>query len=41
MTTHIFSRRPWLSRREILRQGLSGLGVSAGLPLAFGRVAQA
>ena len=41
MTTHFFSRRPRLTRREILRQGLSGLGVSAGMPLVFGRAVQA
>ena len=41
MTTHIFSRRPRLSRREVLRQGLSGLGISAGIPLVFGRAVQA
>ena len=41
MTTHISSRRSQLSRRDLLRQGFSGLGVSAGLPLVFRRAAQA
>ena len=40
MSVHIFKRLPRLSRREALQQGLCGLGVSAGLPLIFGRAAQ-
>lgn len=40
MGVHIFKRLPRLSRREALQQGLCGLGVSAGLPLIFGRAAQ-
>ena len=40
MNVHIFKRLPRLSRREALQQGLCGLGVSAGLPLIFGRAAQ-
>jgi len=41
MAAHIFSRRSRLSRRNLLRQGFAGLGVSAGLPLVFRRAAQA
>ena len=41
MTTHIFSRRPRLNRRDLLRQGFCGLGVSASFPLVFRRAAQA
>ena len=40
MSGHIVKRLPRLSRREALQQGLCGLGVSAGLPLIFGRAAQ-
>ena len=40
MSVDIFKRLPRLSRREALQQGLCGLGVSAGLPLIFGRAAQ-
>ena len=40
MSVHIFKRLPRLNRREALQQGLCGLGVSAGLPLIFGRAAQ-
>ena len=41
MSARVFSRRPRLDRREVLRQGLGGLGVSAGLPLVFKRAVQA
>ena len=40
MGVDILKRLPRLNRREALQQGLCGLGVSAGLPLIFGRAAQ-
>ncbi len=41
MSAQIFSRRARLDRRELLKQGLGGLGVGASLPFVFERAAQA